>query len=1430
MRRFLFILLGIVVVLVIAVAAIVPLINWNFLADNIADSVRDSTGRELAVDGPIRVSLFPAVSVELSDVSLSNPDWAEAPAMMTLGAASLRMKTWPLISGRLEIDYVIVQQPVLNLEVDGNGRPSWELAGKPAEDGDQDPAPDDGDGDGGLPDLSLAEARIIGGQVHYIDRVSGQQVTIEEADINATAPALDEPVGVNGSLQLNGEPVSLSLSVDTPAKAAAGDPFVAMVEIDAAPLAASYSGRIQTAPVPGLDGSLDLQAPSVGGMMAWLGRPLPADQPDPGPVHLVGRFNAQGSGAIIESLTVTGDQLDLRISGGIDQVDGKTLVDLVVDGGVIDLDRYMPPPAQSPATPGDRTEAAPPAQDRGREGINPLDSVFAALPDQPVDLAPLRQLGAQILINLGGLKAQGYQIGPLSLRAIAEDGVATLDISQLSLYGGNITSTMRAEAAESDLIVTAATTVDQVTIDALVLAATGAAKARGQVSGTLSVSMRGASPKSLVESVRGELSVDLGGLDVEQARQAGLSGLTLTLDLPGIEAAPKLNARAVYNGEAVTVDLNVDPLPVVLSNDRFTVAAQVNSDPVAFSYDGAIQKAPIAGLDGDLTLTVPSVSALAAWLGQPLPENQPDPGGLQLAATLAADAGAVALKALTLTGDHIQATATGSLARTGEQMTVNFDLETGMLDIDRYLPAPTDAATDAPSDAPADVTPGAQAAPSSEPARGGRPAPADLLAALPDTPIDLSVLRNTDADLRIRIGGLKASGFEIGPMTVTGALSDGVLKAGLSQLSLYDGTIGAAIEADGSGDALGVDATITVDRVAVTPLAQAAGATVPVSGNADAALRLAMVGASPRALAESAQGQLTLTLAPDSGTGAAAGLTAASVTADLPGLEGTPIVEASATYNGEAVDLRLALAPLAKVMAGETFPLEASLRSAPITAGYEGSVQQQPVPGLDGAFDLAVPSVAALAAWAGSPLPADQPDPGPLNITAKLVADGPEIALTDATLSGKALDATANARFDSSATPPAFDAEVRVAALDLNAYLPPPAPQEDTAGGAGAPGGGTAEAQTWSDAPIDFSALSSASGDFLVALAGVRYRELTIDRGQINGALRNGVLTISVDDLGLADGTVTADASVDAAGGDGAAVRYQVAINGVQVEPILVSFADNDRLSGALQVQANGSTRGTSQKALVQALNGDGAIRLFDGAVKGINIAQTLRQVGSLGFGQSDDRRTDFSELGGTYVITNGVIDNRDFKMLAPLVRVDGAGTVSLPPRTVDYRVTAKLVASLEGQGGNQALAGLPIPILVRGPWHAVDPEIQWEGVLQDALADPERLKNMPADMLKAATGLGVDLPVDALREGGDVGGLLQEILPGAGGGGEDGGGGEGPAGDLGGVLDVLKQAVPGAGDSSSAPAPTQEAPQQAPQEQERGGSPLDAIEGLLNR
>ncbi|QCU89847.1 AsmA family protein [Thiomicrorhabdus sediminis] len=170
--------------------------------------------------------------------------------------------------------------------------------------------------------------------------------------------------------------------------------------------------------------------------------------------------------------------------------------------------------------------------------------------------------------------------------------------------------------------------------------------------------------------------------------------------------------------------------------------------------------------------------------------------------------------------------------------------------------------------------------------------------------------------------------------------------------------------------------------------------------------------------------------------------------------------------------------------------------------------------------------------------------------------------------------------------------------------------------------------------------------------------------------------------------------------------KYQITTNtaNLPIGEVLIAVADTDKLSGKGSVNANLTTSGDSINDFKKALNGSLDLDLKDGAVKGFNLAQSIRNAKAKISGQpapatNEVQQTDFSSLIGKFTIKNGVVNTEQLSALAPFMRIEGSGTINIPPQTLNYLVKTKIVGSDKGQGGEalQDLNGLTIPVKLNG-------------------------------------------------------------------------------------------------------------------------------------
>jgi AsmA protein len=261
------------------------------------------------------------------------------------------------------------------------------------------------------------------------------------------------------------------------------------------------------------------------------------------------------------------------------------------------------------------------------------------------------------------------------------------------------------------------------------------------------------------------------------------------------------------------------------------------------------------------------------------------------------------------------------------------------------------------------------------------------------------------------------------------------------------------------------------------------------------------------------------------------------------------------------------------------------------------------------------------------------------------------------------------------------------------------------------------------DAPVDLSALKgiNAKGKVQVGALEVRGLKLSELSAQINAA--NGRVAVAPHSAKGYEGTISGELVVDAN-------KNQVALKenlaGISVGPILRDFAQQDRLEGKGDISLDVTTAGNTVNAMKRALGGTAKVHLKDGAIKGINLAEIIQKarnaLGSRSAAEGESandksRKTDFSELGASFAIKNGVAHNEDLDAKAPLFRLGGAGDINIGASSLNYVAKASLVATAEGQGGRERdrLAGLTVPVKLSGTFDDLKYEVDYRAMAGQA-------------------------------------------------------------------------------------------------------------------
>jgi AsmA protein len=301
-----------------------------------------------------------------------------------------------------------------------------------------------------------------------------------------------------------------------------------------------------------------------------------------------------------------------------------------------------------------------------------------------------------------------------------------------------------------------------------------------------------------------------------------------------------------------------------------------------------------------------------------------------------------------------------------------------------------------------------------------------------------------------------------------------------------------------------------------------------------------------------------------------------------------------------------------------------------------------------------------------------------------------------------------------------------------------PSGKKKNAGG-GAKRASRSDGSGWNNDRIDFSVLKSVDGNINLRAEQLIYEDVKIAPVSLQVTLNDGKLNAKLSEFGLYGGAGNAAVVVDASG-KLPAQRVEATLQDVDGRTFLRDAAGLDSIEGEGTVSLNVTAAGASQRAIVGSLGGKADVEFKNGAIRGLNVAKMMRNLGKgalNGWQGGTTEKTDFASLGASFQINKGVAQTKDIHLLGPLVTVKGGGTVNLPQQSLKLRVDPQLVASLEGQGRTQEMAGLGVPVMIVGPWARpkIYPDIK--GILENPAEAIARYKQFGRDLKNLPGGLG---------------------------------------------------------------------------------------------
>jgi len=196
-----------IVLLLAAVVITLVYIDPNDYKDSIADTVKEQTGRDIRIDGDIKLSYYPWLGLDVEGVSVGNAKgFGDKPFLQTK-AIKARVKLLPLLRKELEMDTLILHGATVNLARNEKGMTNWDDLIKPQEKNDESSGPPP------IAALVLGGIDIKDANIYWNDKQQGVVYKITHANISTGELKFGEPIELVATLNVSASKPALSAAV-----------------------------------------------------------------------------------------------------------------------------------------------------------------------------------------------------------------------------------------------------------------------------------------------------------------------------------------------------------------------------------------------------------------------------------------------------------------------------------------------------------------------------------------------------------------------------------------------------------------------------------------------------------------------------------------------------------------------------------------------------------------------------------------------------------------------------------------------------------------------------------------------------------------------------------------------------------------------------------------------------------------------------------------------------------------------------------------------------------------------------------------------------------------------------------------------------------------------------------------------------------------
>ena len=436
---------AVLALVVLAGIAVSLFFDPNDYRDKIQAEVKESTGRDLVIEGDIGLKIFPWLALDLGKASFGNAEGFGDEPMASFDRATLSVKLLPmLLSRELSVGTANLESLKLNLAIDRNGKGNWEGLS----DGEAEEKPEATDGETAFA-INVSSINVSDATIVYADARAGSKYTITNANLKTGKVAAGMGVSVEGGLSFDLQPKGMTGDVEVESNVLF-DPNSGAMAFDNLQISGFVEGVSQAPVTFGIKTNVDVGDAAVA----------------------------------LKDIVLALDDTIFRGAMNLPRGGGRPFeVDLVADA--LDLNPYM-----VPASEGDAAEPA-----------------AGAPVEIPNDL--VRALNARGSLKIGKVTLGGLLFENVDLGMNAAKGKIRLHPVSADMFDGSYKGDVTLNASGSTAVLSVNETIQGVSLKSLAGAMFEEQNISGAINGNFKLTGRGNDTARMQRSLDGTMSLEM---------------------------------------------------------------------------------------------------------------------------------------------------------------------------------------------------------------------------------------------------------------------------------------------------------------------------------------------------------------------------------------------------------------------------------------------------------------------------------------------------------------------------------------------------------------------------------------------------------------------------------------------------------------------------------------------------------------------------------------------------------------------------------------------------------------------------------------------------------------------------------------------------------------------------------------------------------